>query len=66
MVVWTPLPKTIREAKTLQVNSAGRVTAGSDATDGDIEVSVAAPVMDKTGREGCATLSDGPDRKESS
>jgi hypothetical protein len=46
MVVCTPLPKTIREAKTLHANSVGRVTAGSDATNGHIEVSGRRRYMD--------------------
>jgi hypothetical protein len=44
MAVWTPPPKSLHEAKSLHANFAGCVTAGSDATKGDIEVSNAAPV----------------------
>jgi hypothetical protein len=39
MVVWTLLPKIFREARNHHANPAGRVTAGSGAANGDIEVS---------------------------
>jgi hypothetical protein len=46
MVVWIPVPKIFREARSRHVNSACPVTAGSGAANGDIEVSDPTPCMD--------------------